>query len=387
MDFRRSAGDLSHWPRAAVGGSAAVPGGGALGYTSPVKNPWGAGLFVRVGVILAIATGTLVAAAGTAEAAGPTSHTIAGLQSAVSCLSSKQCVLVGNNVHGVGDVVDIDNGVQSHAYTIKGSQGIFSVSCPSSSGCVALGENTSVQPLFIAINKSGKPSTPAHPKVAVGTELDRIACVSVSSCVVAGYEDVTSPQEILVGTWSKGKLRLSHVNAPKGTDVIDIGGVSCVATSCVVAGYAEDGIKLTGLLLSVSHGKPGKLQTVAGDLVQGVSCTSTTRCYVSGGVNAVGRILTVEKGKVIATSKTTPLVAAIACGGTACTAVGQENAPPGAPPNDFFYGAVVAVASGIATSVAGIQASSRLYAVAHISGGYVALGDAQGKVASDVTIG
>ena len=352
-----------------------------------MKRPWGVGLFVRFGVILAIVTAALFSVAGTADAAGPTSHTIAGLQNEVGCLSPKQCVLVGNNVKGVGDVVDVDNGVQTHAYTIKGSQGIFSISCLSSSGCVALGENTSVQPLFIAISKSGKPSTPAHPKVPIGTELDRIACVSVSSCVVAGYEDVTTPQHILVGTWSDGKLKLLHVDAPKGTAVLDIGAVSCVAATCVVAGYAVDGPKTTGLLLSVSHGKPGKLQTVPGDLVQGVSCTSTTLCYVAGGVNAVGRILTFDKGKVTSTSKTTPLLAAIACGGSACTAVGEENAPPGAPPNDFTYGAVVAVASGMATSATGIEASSRLYAVAHISGGYVALGDAQGKVAADVTIG
>lgn len=344
-------------------------------------------MFARFGVILAMAATTLFTVAGTAEAVGPTSHTIAGSQNEVGCLTHTQCVLVGNNVKGVGDVVDVDNGVQTHAYTIKGSQGIFSISCPSSSGCVALGENTSVQPLFIAISKSGKPSTPAHPKVAIGTELDRIACVSVTSCVVAGYEAVTTPQEILVGTWSNGKLKLSHVDASKGTAVLDIGAVSCVATSCVVAGYAVDGIKTTGLLLSVNHGKPGKPETVPGILVQGVSCTTTTRCYAAGGVNAVGRILTLEEGKVIATSTTAPLVAAIACGGTACTAVGQENAPSGAPPNDFFYGAVVSIAAGKPTSAVGIEASSRFYAVAHVSGGYVALGDAQGKVAADVTIG
>ncbi|MGO8876640.1 MAG: hypothetical protein ACLQNG_12860 [Acidimicrobiales bacterium] len=352
-----------------------------------MKRPWGAGSFLRIGALLALIASTVVLGVGPADAAGPTSHTISGLQNEVSCLTASRCVLVGANTHNVGDIVDIDNGVQSHAYAIAGSPQIYAVSCPSSAGCVALGENNSVQPLLISISASGKPSKPAHPKVAVGVELARIACVSLSSCVVFGIQTVTSPQEIVVGTWSKGKLTLSHVDAPKGTDLLDMGGVSCVGTTCEAAGYALDGIKTTGLLLTISHGKPGKLRTVANDLVSGVSCTSTTRCYVAGNVNAQGRILTLDKGVVSATAKTTPELAAIACGGSSCTAVGEENAPAGAPPNVFVYGAIVAAASGDVTSVAGIEASSRFYSVAHIAGGYVALGDAQGVVAAEVTIG
>jgi len=344
-------------------------------------------LLVRLGLILTLAAGTVALAAGSADASGPTSHTISGFQSGIGCVSPTHCVLVGYNNHEVGDVVDIDNGIESHAYAIAGSPHIDAVSCPSSAGCVALGTNSSAQPLLIRIDGSGAPSKPAHPKVPIGVALDRIACTSLSSCVVIGSQTITSPQEIVVGTWSKGKLRLSHVNAPRGTDILDMGGISCVGTTCEAAGYALDVAKVTGLLLSISDGKPGKLRTLAGDLVSGVSCTSATRCYVAGDVNAAGRVLTLDKGAVVATAKTIPDLAAIACGGSSCTGVGQENAPAGAPPNDFFYGSVVAVASGKVTSVTGIQASSRYYSVAHIAGGYVALGAAQGKAASEVTIG
>jgi hypothetical protein len=113
---------------------------------------------------------------GKAPAGAVKNEPVAGVQTAVSCLSASLCVLVGYNERSVGDVVAVRAGVPGHVSTVAQLSGIFSVSCPAKSGCVALGDQAGVGARFVDVNSTGVVSSTKLVAVPAGVTLTRIAC-------------------------------------------------------------------------------------------------------------------------------------------------------------------------------------------------------------------
>ena len=328
-----------------------------------------------------LAAGALALSAPAALAASITNHQVSGFQSEVACLTSHLCVLAGYTNHGVGDVIAVRDGVPGHTSTVKHSRGMYDVSCPGKSGCVALGQpSDDVGALFVKISGSGVATSAKLVTVPAGVTISSIACASLTSCTVAGTDFFATPTSIEVGSWNGSKLTLHQVKAPKGGANTNIGGVACWGSSCLVAGYAEKGTGSLGIVLAVDHGKPGKLTTVKNDFFYGIACASATSCYASGFVaQGAGVIVPLDKGvpgKPLTTGTADSF--GIACGAGSCTAVGLELAPEGSGDNN--WGVIFSVANGKITgtstdsSVGGFDGSGN---VARAGRFFAAVGPAQ----------
>lgn len=321
---------------------------------------------------------------GTTLAAGLQNESVKGVQFAVSCLSRTLCVLAGYNTGGVGDIVAVHDGVPGHVSTVAHLQEVVSVSCPSASGCVAIGNQAGVGVRFVSINASGVVTSPRLVTVPAGVVLSHIACTKLTACVVAGTDIFLSPTAIEVGSWNGSVLKLHAVSPPKGTTDVAVEGLSCWGAACDVVGYFQKVSIVTGYVLTATDGKPGHLQRDPGDSLQGVSCMSASRCYAAGYTQTGGLILTVNSGKASSPQHLKPDLFGIACAGTSCTAVGEELPP--SPSTAAFWGAIVTVSSGKATSTQLISESGGYNGVGRVGSVFTAVGSAQ-KIGSEVTTG
>jgi hypothetical protein len=339
---------------------------------------------VRVAVAGALVAGAVAMSSGPALATGLTSHRVAGFQSEVSCLTTALCVVAGYDNKGVGDVVEVRNGVPGHVSVVRHTQGIYSVSCPNKFGCVALGRPTNdIGALFITINGRGQVTGSKPVKVPAGVTIDRIFCSRLRTCAVAGTNFFASPIGIEVGSWNGSKLSLHRVAPPKGSTDTVIEGISCWGTSCEMVGYADKVAVVHGLTLAVNRGKPGRLRTVNGDSLYGVSCVSRSRCYAVGFDRDGGVVLTLNGGVAGSPQATRSDLFAIACTGSACTAAGEQLG------GTAFVGTLVAVAAGRVTSSQVVSASGGYDgdgAVARVRGVVTAVGPAH-RGGSEITTG
>ena len=125
----------------------------------------------------------------------------------VACTSSSACVAVGGDGHSQPFMLAGDPSTWSNAQaneikldgTFGASGALLSVTCTTSSSCVAVGYDGRNQPLMVA----GDPSTPwtgaqAEDVVlgdafSAGGELSSISCASSSDCVAAGIDNKEQP--------------------------------------------------------------------------------------------------------------------------------------------------------------------------------------------------
>ena len=225
---------------------------------------------LRAGVLTLVALLLLALASSAARAASLTNAKLAGFQGDVSCLSSKLCVAVGYDTHGVGDVVAVRGGVAGHVSSVAKTQSFYSVSCPSASGCLALGvASTGAGVVLATVNRSGAVSAVRRPSVPAGVSLGRIACVSLTSCVLAGNDVFLSPDPVVIGAWNGRTLTLRHVAPPAGSTDTVVERVGCFAVACDVVGYANKGATNVGFVVTTSRGRPTGLHVAPGDSLCG----------------------------------------------------------------------------------------------------------------------
>lgn len=337
------------------------------------------------GIVIALALGTVAAGSGLAQAspAALANKAVPGIQSYVGCLSAKLCVLAGYTNKGVGDIVPVKNGAPQRAQTVKGTQGMYGVSCPNPSGCVALARPSSdVGVIFVKIGSSGKVTGSKKISVPAGVTINRLACTKLTSCTVTGTDIFVSLATIEVGSWNGSKLTLHRTSTPKNTDAV-AEAVSCAGTACDAVGWYSKGAANTGFSLTISGGKPGKLHTVKNDTLTGVSCLSKSLCYASGYKATGGLVMKLASGVPSPLLSVTGDLMAIGCHASACTAVGEQLPPPSS--GDAFWGTIVGVASGHGSSQTD-SASGGYTDVARVGTFFAAIGPAQ-HGGSEVTTG
>jgi hypothetical protein len=340
-------------------------------------------------IILAVIAATL-AAPGAAGAATGTDRNFAGFGNDVSCLSATRCVVVGYNTKGVGDVVPVVHGAPGKAKTVPKTSFVYGVSCPSAKGCVAVADpNSGAGAAVVPINSKGVPGKAAHPSTSAGDALTHIACTTRTSCTLVGTNIFTSPASIVMSTWNGKKLTRHTVKSVKGSSSTVVEGVTCVGTTCYVAGYAVSGPKVTGFVVRTSHGKPGKLQTVAGDNLYDVGCKNSTHCWAVGFDQAGGVIVTLSSAKMTARKHVHAPLAGIACRDSACTAVGEQLPVSPQTSESGFIGVYLHLSDGVVKNTTvdtssggytGVDQSSPMH--------FAAVGAAsKGSAASEVTTG
>ena len=179
-----------------------------------------------------------------------------------------------------------------------GNASVYSVSCTSSTSCVAGGQFKVGSGNYQAFVSVYNGSTWADHKVAgllnVGNSayVHSVSCTSSTSCVAGGaYRDGSGNYQAFVSVYN-GSAWADHKVAGlfnvESHGVVD--SVSCTSsTSCVAGGQYRDGSGNDQAFVSVYNGSTWADHKVAGLLnvgnsayVHSVSCTSSTSCVAGG---------------------------------------------------------------------------------------------------------
>jgi hypothetical protein len=340
---------------------------------------------------LAVGVLALTASGAQAAPAALTNHPISGIESAISCLTAARCVAVGFGARGAknhADVVALVNGKQGHISVVAASQQLYSVSCPSSAGCWALGpQNSGANLVFVQIGPTGKVTKTTEVSDPSGASIARLSCVSMTSCAVLTNNIFVTPAAIEIGTWTGTQLTLHKVAGLQGSTATVGEGISCWQTSCLAVGYYElSGGKPTGFLLTMNRGQPGPQHFASGDFFFGVSCVSSAKCYAAGFLgHASGIVVTVANGIAGHTQHEAADPFGIECVGRTCRSSGEELR------GLSFYGVIVTLSNGsnrgrpvVDKAIGGFDGPN---AVAKRGTGFAAVGPAAKGGGSVVAIG
>jgi hypothetical protein len=280
----------------------------------------------------------------------------------VACTSSTSCLAVGNDQQHQPFVLSGNpsswGAAQAYEVTLGsgfGSKGsVYSVSCPSSSSCIAVGRDGNSQPLMLA----GDPSTTwtaaqaaeisLGPGFGSGGELDSVSCTSSSTCVATGG-DATGQPLLLAGdpsTWGAAQAKDIALNGVSwgasgnpstltcltATSCLDVGTYATFANVGAPGAYFISGSPATWNQASVTS----MTGLSPGSSLNGNACRSATFCVAVGEDGTTGDPLVLvgnpstwsaAQGRVIT------LPSAFGSGGalwsvactstTSCVAVGQ----------------------------------------------------------------
>ena len=237
-----------------------------------------------------------------------------GSLSSVSCVSASSCVAVGYDMNGdngstpfvlVGDP-STWSAAQAEEFptgsTFGYAGGFTSVSCTSTTSCVAVGWDGNEEPLVLA----GNPSTwggAQMQEIVLGNtlgnagSLSSVACTSSSSCVAVGSDGNGQPL-VLAGdpsTWGAAQAQEITLGSAFG-DTGYLRSIACTSsTFCVAAGGDGNGNDGAGQLV-VLAGNPStwsaaQAQEFAlgstfgsglGNFAVALACASSTSCLVVG---------------------------------------------------------------------------------------------------------
>ena len=218
-------------------------------------------LVVSLWVVLALVGSSTALAAGGWSAPDLVDPAI-GVDS-VSCSSSSFCMAVGYAGADLGSVAMYNGSTWSEASVIDTRYSLFSVSCTSSSFCMAMDGTGGA----LAYNGSAwSAPTPT------GTDLDHVSCVSSSFCVAVGGSDQAAVYN--GSTWSG----LSPIGVSPAS-------ISCASESfCVAVGSSNGGPGFAVMYDGSSWSAPTEIASGYDDPgPSSVSCGSPTFCVAVGG--------------------------------------------------------------------------------------------------------
>ena len=330
---------------------------------------------------------TTITAASTAGATGgtPSSHKIGGYEGVVGCMTPTVCVVGGYNIHSVGNLITVHAGVPKRIVDVPMTQGVYQVSCPNASGCVAmLRTSNDIGVRFVTLNAAGAITKNVLSSVPNGVILSQLVCSTTSACVVGGTQVFKKPEPYEVGTWSGGKLTLHSVAAPAKTTNTIINNLACFRTFCDAVGYVQriGSSVTTGVSVAITNGIHFQLHTLGSNFPYGISCVSMSVCYADGFSQTGGVVITLHNGAMTSSAATVFDLYGIACAGSKCTAAGKQTAPSGS--KQFYWGDVVPVVNGTPGTAITVPQTVGFESIAAVGGDYTAVGLWQGA-GSDVT--
>lgn len=217
---------------------------------------------------------------------------------AVSCPSTSACLAVGEDFVSNRSTVGLAESWNGTIWESKpplnpsGSKDavLEGVACTSSTNCLAVGRwsaKAGSSPTAFSEQWNGSKwtllSTPA-PTGATFSWLDEISCTSASACTAVGFWETKSGfNHPLAERWNGSAWSVQTVPFPEGSEDAVFGGVSCPsATVCEAVGSS-----LGTTLAERWNGSAWSVQTtpnVTGreNLLNAVSCVSTSECFAVG---------------------------------------------------------------------------------------------------------
>jgi len=218
----------------------------------------------------------------------------------VSCASDTHCIAVGQRVRelvtGVETYILESDGTNWSVVTSpnvgSGDKFLTSVSCTSSTSCVAVGfyysENapwtTPAQPLAMIWDGDDWTIVDVFPTGSGDNKLNSVSCTSATSCIAVGEYNSAAAQTLAM-TWN-GSIwtTVNPPNTGSGDNILT--SVSCTsATSCVAVGEYNDGSNLQALALKWEGSSWSSISAPPGtgdNSLRAVSCVSSTVCVAVG---------------------------------------------------------------------------------------------------------
>jgi hypothetical protein len=209
----------------------------------------------------------------------------------LSCASSSMCMAIGTDaIEGAGKAVRWNGSQWSNALTF--AKAPVGISCPSVSWCMAIGVNTPGNPRSFLLREEGStwvqeggiPQTPSG-----GSKLSArgISCTTTTACILVGsyYVEAEAKYKPLVERWNGTSWTVQTAPSPAtGSAENAMVSVSCAsATSCVAVGtangapFAEGWNGTTWSIQSVPVPSPSSESSFAA-----VSCSSASACTAVG---------------------------------------------------------------------------------------------------------
>lgn len=271
---------------------------------------------------------------------------------AVSCTSSSFCMAVGQYDVYASDGSRLGEKTLTEewnggAWTVVASPtppqidasgadvALSGISCSSTFSCVAVGTyqtdgNSPFQPLIEAFSGGGWTIDQA-PSAGAISFLTTVTCVSASTCFAGGGEESSTggPDHAILLDDEGGAWSIASTVDKVPANGSEINGISCSSsTRCVAAGrYTVDGANF--LLDENWNGSGWSTVTTPPTLSEGlgVACASQTLCTTVG-----VKEIAVWNGHAwtrttIPAEPATPTLASVSCAGTMCMAVGASTTP------------------------------------------------------------
>jgi hypothetical protein len=278
--------------------------------------------------------------------------------SGVSCPSTSSCVAVGSYTVGTSPTAPThpfsevwQNGawaLHKTAHIIVSGAALAAVSCVSAKSCVAVGDydtKTLANPLSESWNGSSWTLIKSAAIASSNASFLGISCTSSTRCTAVGSETTNGLQQIVLAERLRGltwHIQSTPHLSPAVT--VDLASVSCpTATECVaVGGWFRKSFVVT--LAEAWNGSTWKVVATPhlagkGDAeLTGVSCTSAKVCRAVGAPPAIGQASaglaeawngSSWKVQSVADPSPTTSLAAVSCtSGPHCTAAGDYNPSP-----------------------------------------------------------
>ncbi|MDQ1448378.1 MAG: hypothetical protein QOC79_1349, partial [Actinomycetota bacterium] len=220
----------------------------------------------------------------------------------VSCLTTTSCFAVGKYADSSSlgkTLVEQWNGSTWSIVTSPNPTGtaisvLNGVSCASTTSCFAVGQQFlgSTAPALAERWNGTSWSIVPTPRPTAGTNTSRllgVSCPSAASCYAVGdYYDGGPQFKTLVQHWNGGGWSVMPSPNPSSTNASQLNGVSCPTTTrCFAVGNFSDASGANETLVEHLNGSTWFIVAspnlpVADDLLNSVSCLSTTRCYAVG---------------------------------------------------------------------------------------------------------
>jgi len=299
----------------------------------------------------------VVAGLLTAPPAGAAVQDVVGIGefNSVACPTSTQCVGVGiifttDSSGAVGAAAPLTPssgaiaGGQA-AQAIEGTELLAAVSCPSSTQCLAVGENSDAsEGVAVALDPvTGAVVAGQSVQSIPGIFMAALACPSTTLCLGVGHapdgQGEAVPLDPTTGAIATGE----SVQTIPGTSGVGLEGVACpTTTQCLAVGEnasasAAAAVPLDPATGAISSGQSGQSVTTKGVLV-GINCPSATMCLAVGwGADQpsvavpldpeTGMIPSGQRDQTI--SSRAAMLSAVSCPSISqCLAVGNDDGDP-----------------------------------------------------------
>lgn len=293
----------------------------------------------------------------TVWASADTSPTLTNVLYGDACTSGGACTAVGNSTTVAGraqTLVETWNGTAWATVPSADTGGaldnaLYGVSCPTATRCMAVGSATSTTGYVQNLAEVGNGSTwtivpTPDTSATFVNSLSAVSCATATACMAVGSAADFTGSVTLTESWNGSSWTLVPSPVVPGTLDASLNAVSCTAANACMA--VGDYTASNGVLQTLTDLWNGSAWTVVAspdtttslaNLLNGVTCSSSTACTAVGAGYAAGgsayRTLTESWNGSAWTIVASPDLSAgdnellgVACTGTAsCTAVGYST--------------------------------------------------------------